>query len=102
MSGVVSLPSSSGETGVAVPLRRPAYPTAEGDDDTCGPPPVPAPERTIFMETQAKQASAGGPVESSSGATLPIPGDIRAVSPGLERYTREALLGDVWSRPELS
>lgn len=28
--------------------------------------------------------------------------DVKAVSPALERYTREALLGGLWKRPELS
>nr|WP_230426107.1 carboxymuconolactone decarboxylase family protein [Ralstonia syzygii] len=28
--------------------------------------------------------------------------DVRAVSPGLERYTTDALLGDLWKRPDLT
>lgn len=28
--------------------------------------------------------------------------DVRMVSPALERYTQETLLGDVWSRPGLA
>src|SRR4051812_46227222 len=102
MSQVAGPPSSSSESAMAQPLRHPAHPTAEGDDDTCGPPPAPAPERTIFMEIQAKQASANGAADSSSDATLLAPGDIRPVSPALDRYTQEALLGDVWGRPDLS
>ncbi|HKF58857.1 MAG TPA: carboxymuconolactone decarboxylase family protein [Blastocatellia bacterium] len=30
------------------------------------------------------------------------PGDIRIVSPALEQYTRGALMGDLWKRPDLS
>ncbi len=30
------------------------------------------------------------------------PEDVRSVSPALEKYTRERLLGDVWKRPGLS
>ena len=34
--------------------------------------------------------------------TVPTYADVRAVSPALERYTKETLLGDVWKRPGLS
>ena len=34
--------------------------------------------------------------------SLPTLDALRAVSPGLERYTSETLLGNLWKRPELS
>lgn len=44
-------------------------------------------------------------IDSSKLNTLPSVltyDDVKAVAPALERYTREALLGGVWKRPELS
>ena len=37
-----------------------------------------------------------------SSATVPRDEDVRKVAPALEKYTRNALLGDLWKRPDLS
>jgi len=39
---------------------------------------------------------------SNTAQAIPILDDIHSVSPALERYTRDRLLGDLWKRPDLS
>jgi 4-carboxymuconolactone decarboxylase len=56
-------------------------------------PAVPAAqERILRMEMQRNQAS----------ISMQAPGDIRTVSPALERYLQGTLFGDLWTRPDLS
>ncbi|WKL56702.1 carboxymuconolactone decarboxylase family protein [Asticcacaulis sp. ZE23SCel15] len=46
--------------------------------------------------------AAATPVESVTKARTVSAEDVRSVAPALERYTQEALVGDVWKRPGLS
>jgi 4-carboxymuconolactone decarboxylase len=39
---------------------------------------------------------------SQTTHTVPVPDDIRAVSPALEQYAQNRLFGDLWKRPDLS
>jgi len=52
----------------------------------------PAQERTLKMDMQRNQVS----------VSMQAPGDIRTVSPALERYLQGTLFGDLWNRPDLS
>lgn len=47
------------------------------------------------------QSGTGGKAVSSGGTTQPHI-DVQAVSPALDRYIQEAILGDLWRRPQLS
>jgi len=44
----------------------------------------------------------GTGVPPNTGATLPTQGDVRAVSPTLERYEQGTIFGNLWRRPDLS
>jgi len=59
--------------------------TAHADAAVAAPP---AQERTLKMDMQRSQAS-----------VLMQAGDIRTVSPALERYLQGTLFGDLWNRP---
>ena len=48
--------------------------------------------------THAQQAG----TRAGSGAASPVRDELRRVAPGLERYGQEALLGNLWRRPDLS
>jgi 4-carboxymuconolactone decarboxylase len=47
---------------------------------------------------QAQQAGS----QAGAGAGLPMRDELRQVAPGLERYGQQALLGNLWQRPDLS
>ncbi|MDT8068752.1 MAG: carboxymuconolactone decarboxylase family protein, partial [Terriglobia bacterium] len=40
--------------------------------------------------------------QSNTARTTSMIDDIHAVSPALERYTKDRLFGDLWKRPDLS
>src|SRR5437879_10933704 len=44
----------------------------------------------------------GGPTTTQGSKPMLTPERLRAVAPVLEKYTQNALLGDVWKRPGLS
>jgi 4-carboxymuconolactone decarboxylase len=44
----------------------------------------------------------GAGTQAGAGAGLPLRDELRQVAPGLERYGQEALLGNLWQRPDLS
>lgn len=44
----------------------------------------------------------GAGTQAGAGAGLPLRDELRQVAPGLERYGQQALLGNLWQRPDLS
>jgi alkylhydroperoxidase/carboxymuconolactone decarboxylase family protein YurZ len=51
----------------------------------------------------ASRASGQKSDETTAGrAPAPMPDDLRAVSPALERYRESTLIGDLWKRTDLS
>ena len=60
---------------------------------------------TFLMAATATSSFAQSTTESkavSSSSTTQTNVDVRAVSPALDRYIREVVLGDLWQRPQLS
>jgi 4-carboxymuconolactone decarboxylase len=56
---------------------------------------------TAMATSSFAQSTPGSEAVSSSSPTQTNV-DVRAVSPALDRYIREVVLGDLWQRPQLS
>jgi len=53
-------------------------------------------------EEQYRSGASSGGAGSNDPPSVSTPDDLGAVSPALERYRRDVLMGDLWQRPDLS